>query len=167
LGNFFRYDNETNERTELLIVMTPHVVRTEADVARTRQIESARMSWCLGDVKKIHGNAGLEYRGMDWTNDETTVVYPDGVEAESLPQPQPVEQSTPVQKEPAPLPITPQSGQMPLPNDGVTANRSTPAAPPPTGSPPPAGPPPVPLLVPQDNTNRLQPADATTPGAAP
>jgi len=77
LGNLFRYDNITSERTELLIIMTPHVVRTEQDAAKIRQIESARMSWCLGDVKALYGNNGLQTRSDLWLDEETMVIYPD------------------------------------------------------------------------------------------
>jgi general secretion pathway protein D len=77
LGNLFRYDNITSERTELLIIMTPHVVRTEEDAAKIRQIESARMSWCLGDVKAIYGNSGLQAQGDLWADEDTLVIYPD------------------------------------------------------------------------------------------
>lgn len=110
LGNMFRYDNVTAERTELLIIMTPHVVRTEADVQRTRQIESARMSWCLGDVKQLHGNAGLQNRFDDWADNETMVIYPDGVAPETLPEPvdqMPIPAPT-MEPPPPPNPIPPE-----------------------------------------------------------
>ena len=81
LGNLFRYDNVSSERTELLIIMTPHVVRNDSDVARVRQIESARMSWVLGDVKQLHGNWGLQGRHDDWADEETMVIYPDDTPA--------------------------------------------------------------------------------------
>jgi general secretion pathway protein D len=76
LGNLFRYDLEASERTELLIIMTPHVVRNDDDVTRLRQIETSRMSWVLGDVKKLHGTAG--FGGYDvLADEETLVIYPD------------------------------------------------------------------------------------------
>src|SRR5262249_33011919 len=34
LGRLFRYDIETNKRTELLIIMTPNIVRNEEDMER-------------------------------------------------------------------------------------------------------------------------------------
>jgi len=77
VGNLFRYDNVTAKRTELLIIMTPHIVNNEQDADRVRQMEAARMSWCLGDVVKIHGEAGLRGRGDDWSDDEVATVYPD------------------------------------------------------------------------------------------
>ncbi|MBL9125004.1 MAG: hypothetical protein JNG90_15310, partial [Planctomycetaceae bacterium] len=48
LGMLFRYDQFVGQRTELLIILTPHVVRSEADAERIKQLEAARMSWCLG-----------------------------------------------------------------------------------------------------------------------
>ena len=39
-----------DQRTELLIIMTPHIVRNEADADAIKRAEAARMSWCLGDV---------------------------------------------------------------------------------------------------------------------
>jgi len=77
VGNLFRYDNVTTKRTELLIIMTPHIVNNEQDADRVRQMEAARMSWCLGDVVAIHGDAGLRGRGDDWGDDEVPTIYPD------------------------------------------------------------------------------------------
>ena len=76
LGNLFRFDHVDQERRELLILLTPHIVRDENDADRIKQIEAARMSWCLGDVIKVHGPSGLRTRYDDFSNAETTVVYP-------------------------------------------------------------------------------------------
>jgi len=54
LRHLFRYDMDDGSRTELLIFLTPHVVRTDEDVERARQIEAARMHWCLADVIALH-----------------------------------------------------------------------------------------------------------------
>ncbi|HTQ38122.1 MAG TPA: secretin N-terminal domain-containing protein [Pirellulales bacterium] len=77
LGNLFRYDLVNQQRTELLIVLTPHVVRNEDDADRIKQAEAARMSWCLGDVIKLNGPSGLRTRKDDFSDSETTVVYPE------------------------------------------------------------------------------------------
>lgn len=77
LGHLFRYDQIATRRTELLIIMTPHVVRNEEDATKIRQVEAARMSWCLADVEKIHGEMGLRTRGDEWYDAETNVIYPD------------------------------------------------------------------------------------------
>ncbi len=78
LGFFFRYDSEVQKRSELLIILTPHVIRGPADIQRIKQAETARMHWCLGDVVKMHGDIGV----YD-INDEMShcgrphVIYPD------------------------------------------------------------------------------------------
>lgn len=77
IGELFRYDNITGARKELLIIMTPHVVRTEKDNEKLKHVEAARMNWCLADVIKVHGDAGLRGRADEWTDAETEVVYPD------------------------------------------------------------------------------------------
>jgi type II secretory pathway component GspD/PulD (secretin) len=78
LGNFFRYDATSKERDELLIIMTPHIVRTESDMDLIKQAEAARMSWCLSDVTALHGEAGLRNRSDAWSDSEVPTVYPDG-----------------------------------------------------------------------------------------
>jgi hypothetical protein len=77
LGRLFRYDGTSNSRTELLIIMTPHIVRNEADAEAIKRAEAARMSWCLCDVTTIYGEAGLRKRTDPWTDAETKVIYPD------------------------------------------------------------------------------------------
>jgi type II secretory pathway component GspD/PulD (secretin) len=84
LGNLFRYDLEQGKKTELLIVMTPHIIKNEGDAERIKQIEAARIHWCLSDVIAIHGDPGIRDRGGQWTDTETTVIYPDGVEGEVI-----------------------------------------------------------------------------------
>lgn len=78
LGLLFRYDQFIGQRTELLIILTPHVVRSEADAERIKQLESSRMSWCLGDAEKLQGDMGIKKRGsVEFDDVETKVIYPD------------------------------------------------------------------------------------------
>ena len=72
LGALFRYHNVVEKRTELLIVLTPHIVRTPEEAERVKRLESARMTWCLGDVEELHGQAGLTRAGG-----APEVIYPD------------------------------------------------------------------------------------------
>jgi general secretion pathway protein D len=126
LGHLFRYDQTAQERKELLILLTPHVVTNEADADRIKQAEMARMSWCLGDVIKLDGNKGLRTRFDDWGDSETVTVYPemnpDGTVktppsksgSEELPAPTlapPGQQPTPPQQPPTP----PMSQRQPTP----------------------------------------------------
>jgi type II secretion system protein D len=57
IGDLFRYDLVQEQRSELLIILTPHVVMGPAEMERIRQIESARMHWCAADVHEIHGSS--------------------------------------------------------------------------------------------------------------
>ncbi len=77
LGHLFRYDSVSNERDELLVVMTPHIVRSEAQADELKRIEAARMNWCLGDVIAMSGDIGIRPRNSDWPDNETEVIYPD------------------------------------------------------------------------------------------
>jgi hypothetical protein len=78
LGFLFRYDQLVAQRTELIIILTPHIVRSEADAERIKQLEGARMSWCLGDANKLHGDMGIHARGScEHCDMETKVIFPD------------------------------------------------------------------------------------------
>jgi type II secretory pathway component GspD/PulD (secretin) len=78
LGELFRYDLDQGKKNELLIIMTPHIIRNEADAEALKQAEVARINWCLCDVIEIHGDPGVRGRSDEWTDAETIVIYPDG-----------------------------------------------------------------------------------------
>ena len=61
LGNLFRYDSNTNVRKELLIILTPHVVRGRSEAEYIKQVEMARMSWISCDI-------------FDWMNTDSSVA---------------------------------------------------------------------------------------------
>lgn len=86
VGNLFKYHLTQNKRTELLIILTPHVVRTPEEAEQIKRIESARMHWCLEDVYQVHGDLGLTKNGGQ-------VIYPDtnprGVPNGETPPPKP------------------------------------------------------------------------------
>ncbi len=105
LKYFFSYDLFEMQRTELLIIMTPHVVRSQGDMERIKQAEFARMSWCEADVFDIHGDVypstNMTVEMMDRQDWDT--VYPD-VDPRGLPEPvtpadaPPSESATPNQR---------------------------------------------------------------------
>jgi type II secretion system protein D len=120
LGHLFRYDSASSSRTELLIIMTPHIVKNEADADAIRRAEVAKISWTLCDVINMYGEAaGLRTRSEAWPNAETSVVYPDRNEKP------PADKSGAPETIPAPggKPIPP-----PAPN-GPTADPALPPAP--------------------------------------
>jgi len=79
LKHLFSYDFNQTLRTELVIILTPHVVRSQGDMERLKQAEFARMSWCEADIFEIHGDV---YPRTDMAiemtkQDDLEVVYPD------------------------------------------------------------------------------------------
>jgi general secretion pathway protein D len=66
IGDLFRYDAVQQTRKELLIILTPRVIRSELDAEMLKQVESSRMSWVLSDVVEMHGPSGLRTRGDSW-----------------------------------------------------------------------------------------------------
>ncbi|WP_197529024.1 secretin N-terminal domain-containing protein [Aeoliella mucimassa] len=89
LGDLFRYDGVTEQRSELLIIMTPRVIRNEEDAEMIKQVESARMSWVLGDVISMHGPSGLRSRCDDWSDADS--VFPTQIPGDSELMPVPTE----------------------------------------------------------------------------
>ncbi|MEX2286157.1 MAG: secretin N-terminal domain-containing protein [Planctomycetaceae bacterium] len=78
LGRLFRFNSIIARRTELLIIMTPHVVRNPEDADRIKQQESARMHWCCCDVHAVHGDGGLCHDiNCPTCNAAVPVIYPD------------------------------------------------------------------------------------------
>jgi hypothetical protein len=109
LGHLFRYDSKVAERRELLIIMTPHVVRTNEDADAVKRMEAARMHWCLADVIEMTGDTGLRNRKDDWPDGDTKVIYPDGDprtlrDAPSPPGRAPMPPSAAPETVPAPVP---------------------------------------------------------------
>ena len=78
LGSLFRFDSVDEGRTELLIILTPYIVRRAEDAEWLNQVETQRMSWCLADVVDLHGDQGLSAGGVCTNQIPTKVVYPEG-----------------------------------------------------------------------------------------
>ncbi len=55
LGAVFRYDYHSLRRTELLIFLTPRIMKTPADYEEQKQVEAERMSFSIEDAEEIHG----------------------------------------------------------------------------------------------------------------
>jgi type II secretory pathway component GspD/PulD (secretin) len=123
LGYLFRYDSSRDARSELLIFLTPNVIRSSQDLERIKQVEASRMHWCLGDVHEIHGPTGLfpDTSGGCLVG-EGEVVFPDTNPAglrpgEFAPQPVPMDR----------LDLWPRVEQMPTPAE--TRGESPPPTP--------------------------------------
>ncbi|MEM9368503.1 MAG: secretin N-terminal domain-containing protein [Planctomycetota bacterium] len=77
LGTFFKYDRETEFRSELLVIMTPMLIAGDEDLEYVKQVESSRMSWCLPDVVEAHGDVGLSGGYGLWGPAIGPTIYPD------------------------------------------------------------------------------------------
>jgi hypothetical protein len=185
LGNLFRFDSKVATRTELLIIMTPHVVRTEEDAEAVKRIEAARMHWCLADVIEVSGESGLRGRKDDWPDSETKVIYPDGdprmqrgpsdspvpapMPPSASPEVVPKPESTPFRLEPS---GTPGAGAAPSPGgtsrSGTGGTRPAPGPQSPTaqGGRWPAANPPPPVWPPTSRTVEPAAFQDPIPGAA-
>ncbi len=104
LGDLFRYDAVTEQRSELLIILTPRVIRTEQDAEMIKQVESSRMSWVLCDVVSLHGPAGLRSRCDEWTESDSESVYPTHIPMEGELTPTPASTQFNGEYTPAPAP---------------------------------------------------------------
>jgi type II secretion system protein D len=90
LGDLFKFDSKQIERAELLIVLTPHVIRSRAQSEMLKQVESSRISWCLSDVVDMHGPTGLRSRQDPLGAAEAPAVFPTEVPGEfgvAIPEP--------------------------------------------------------------------------------
>ena len=58
----------------MLIVLTPHVIRSQEEGERIKQAEFARMSWCAADVYDLYGDPGLNFQHEHDVADRTTPI---------------------------------------------------------------------------------------------
>ncbi len=78
LGPLFRFDSEQEQRSELLIVMTPYLVDGDEEIDTHNHTEYDRMHWCLGDVNEIYGSLDYEPQNVTLQNvEQPAVYYPD------------------------------------------------------------------------------------------
>jgi type II secretion system protein D len=134
LGRLFRFDTVANQRTELLIIMTPYIIQNEEQNEWLNQRETERMSWCIADVVNIHGPVGIS------GNPAFNMLPPDVIFPDVDPTaPEPTPDMPPLPGLPGSPPTM--MPPVPVPAPGVPG----PASPlPPT----PLLPPPAPLLPP-------------------
>jgi general secretion pathway protein D len=56
VGAAFRYRIKAHSRTELMVILTPHVIRNKADADRIINEEIARTKMNLGKIAQVHGH---------------------------------------------------------------------------------------------------------------
>ncbi|MFO1062392.1 MAG: secretin N-terminal domain-containing protein [Pirellulales bacterium] len=77
VGALFRFDTESERRSELLVVLTPRIIQTDEDYEVFKQVETSRMSWCLADILEMHGDAGLSGGHGLWGPARGPIIFPD------------------------------------------------------------------------------------------
>jgi hypothetical protein len=137
LGVMFRFDRETERRSELLIIMTPMLINGDEDLEYVKQVESSRMSYCLADVVEMHGDVGLSGGYGLWGPAIGPTIYPDlQPTVDQFPQSvTPEVYGEPIYNESTIIesPMGPATGgapQMPLMQNGVPAGSIQSAQPP-------------------------------------
>jgi general secretion pathway protein D len=124
-GRLFRYDSVSELKTEMLIILTPHVVRNGDDIEAIKRVEAARMNWCLTDVMSLAPDDAFRIRSGEWSDQETHVIYPD-TNPQALPMPAPPEPRENKKQEAIPAP--PAIPQM-LPPGHPSTSSGTPRSP--------------------------------------
>jgi type II secretion system protein D len=59
IGAAFRYRTQVRQKTELLVILTPHIVRSQDDMDKVLCEEARRMNWIISDIKKIHATTDV------------------------------------------------------------------------------------------------------------
>ncbi|MFN0020536.1 MAG: secretin N-terminal domain-containing protein [Pirellulaceae bacterium] len=77
LGRLFRFDSKTQDRTELLIIMTPYIIQSDEQQNWLNQRESERMGWCLADVANIHGEVPYLTSNDGAGGTPSPLIFPD------------------------------------------------------------------------------------------
>jgi general secretion pathway protein D len=75
LKHLVEYDKKDCRRSELLIAMTPRIIRTPEDMVVQNRQEQERMSWCIRDVVKMTGDRSIQRRSDQWYSDEVRHTY--------------------------------------------------------------------------------------------
>jgi general secretion pathway protein D len=106
LGVLFRYRTQQKKKVELLVIMTPHVIRCAADAEFIWGTESQKLDLNMADVLKLHG-VQLPPSRAPWELPPTNKT--------GLPVQNPVLPGAAPTHGPSAVPATPLPGALPLP----------------------------------------------------
>jgi type II secretion system protein D len=166
LGQLFRYDTKTTIRTELLIFLTPRVIRSDADDETLKQIETERLHFMLDEAESIHGPIlstqppvdGLMQQCPPLTMPSSGLVPPAPGVAPSIVPPATIR---PGQQQALPPELPPVPGVVPAPGAAQPARPGV--APPPTPRETYLDDPSIPTTqMPADTPHDLRPLHTTT-----
>ena len=104
-----RFTSET--KSELLIVLTPHIIYNECDAERIKAVEARRIDWIMTDVEEVHGDLGLPKEPELCVQPETHMIPEEVMAPTKLPMSLPAQPGERLQSQPktsaspAPIPI--------------------------------------------------------------
>ena len=75
IKHLFEYDKKGYERKELLVVLTPRIIRTREDMDCLNQQEYERMQWCVRDVVRLTKDCSILRRSDEWYPSEVRHIH--------------------------------------------------------------------------------------------
>lgn len=93
IGTAFRTDFRTMRKTELLIFLTPRIVRTQADSELIKEVEVGRMHFFLDEAEEMHGPifgipAPVDFAPLPPDATEPMIIPPQPAGDPTVPSPQ-------------------------------------------------------------------------------
>jgi general secretion pathway protein D len=167
IGVAFRYRTQAKNKTELLFMLTPHIVRCRADADRVLALETKRMDWILRQAARVYGTenlatilppnflAGKDANGNDIGNGNCPGGCSPGATVPG--------RAGPALPQASPAPLSP---VLPPPSPVLPAPKPVGPGGPATEAPPPGAPPQDSVPAPPMNlSSNLQPAQTPAPAA--
>lgn len=132
LGYLFRYDSITTNRRELLIFLTPRLIREDADSEMIKEVEMARMHFIESEAEEVHGplhGVPEELPIMDqegpWLNPrELGPLHGAPIETSPLEMPKPVPRAAPPMDEKTEIIEPGESLEAPIPDSRRLPSKS-------------------------------------------
>ena len=75
IKHFFENDARFRERKELVIILTPKILRTQGELDLQNRQERERLSWCTADVIRLMGDPSIRRRSDVWPADEVRHIH--------------------------------------------------------------------------------------------
>lgn len=127
IGRAFRYDYKQQDRTELLIFLTPRVVRSDEEAEMIKQIEIERLNFIESDAERMNGPLyGMpDFAQPDYNSPSSLLPPPWKPKAESPEGPtlKPTSPPRPPDSHPPKSPATSHRNREPNPMPGLTGGQ--------------------------------------------
>jgi general secretion pathway protein D len=118
IGAAFRFRLEERKKTELIIIMTPHIVRNREEAQAILADESRRIDWNLPDIERVHGKGNCTVFQPYFEGGHTAtkpVRIPNALQMPPMPKTLPASNVTPPSGPQVIPAIPPQTSNVPQP----------------------------------------------------